>query len=52
MLVAEEHETKARAVAVLPDKARDDGLDEKGVAAVDEEVELLQLDSSLYRRRH
>ena len=51
MLLAEEHEAQARAVAVTRDKIRDDGVDEKGVAAVDEEIELLQLDSSLYRRR-
>lgn len=49
MLAAEDRETKPRAVGVSRDKARDDGVDEKGVAAVDEEVELLQLDSSLRR---
>ncbi len=48
MLPAEDRETELRAVGISRDKARDDGVDEKGIAAVNEEVELLQLDSSLH----
>jgi hypothetical protein len=41
MLVAEEGEVDARAVGVPRDEAREDGVNEKRVAAVDEEIELL-----------
>jgi hypothetical protein len=40
VLLAKKSETGARAVRVPRDEARDDGVDEKRVAAVDEEVEL------------
>ena len=50
MLVAEEREAQASAVEVTRDKICDDGVDEKRIAAVDEEVELLPLEISLWRR--
>ncbi len=55
MLVAEEGETDVRAVGVPRDEPRDDGVDEKRVAAVDEEVELVLLafhSAPLCSRRH
>jgi len=49
MLAAEDREMKTRPVGIPRDEARDDGVDEKGISAVDEEIELLQLDRSLGR---
>lgn len=50
MLTAEEREAQARAVEITRHEARDDGVDEKCVAAVDEEVELMPFDGALLRR--
>jgi hypothetical protein len=42
MLVAEEGDTDAGAVRIPRDETRDDGVDQKRVAAIDEEVELVR----------
>ena len=44
MLVPQRRETGRRAVGIPREQARDDGMDEQRVAAVDEEVELVKLD--------
>jgi len=49
MLMAKKSETGARAIGVPRDEARDDGVNEKRIAAVDEEVELVLFS---FRRCH
>ena len=48
MLAAKDRETDRHIVGVPCEEAHDHGVDEQGVAAVDEEVELLQRDGRLY----
>lgn len=43
MLAPKDRETGHRTIVVTGEQARDDGVDEQGVAAVDEEIELPQL---------
>ena len=44
MLMPQSRQTGLCAVGITCEQARDDGMDEQRVAAVDEEVELMQLD--------